>query len=76
MTSTINSNNYSASTQAVAAAIERSISHAEIVTIEAGAQREAIESELRRECDACGYDGEYWGANADGEKWRVHVRDL
>lgn len=75
--STINANEYSATTQTVAAAIERSISHSEIVTIEAGSQREAIESQLADECEGSTPDaGEYWGENLDGEKWRVHVRDL
>jgi len=62
-----------------AAAIERSITHGEIVTIDHSP--EAIE-ELSRACDdsvtTSGEDDctvvEYWGTDDDGNSWRVHTQ--
>lgn len=77
---TINANAYPATTQTVADAISRSISHNEIVTIEAGTQRDAIEAELARECEGdtdANHDvHEFWGTDCDGAEWRVHVTSL
>lgn len=56
-------------------AIERSISHNEIVTLDYS--RDAL-SFLSSECDdsaeAHGAT-EFWGTSEDGDDWRVHVRD-
>lgn len=58
-------------------AIDRSITHDEIVTIPETAAALAV---LRGECDECaegvGVDGdtnEYWG-DEEGQAWRVHTR--
>ena len=56
-------------------AIERSISHNEIVTIDY--DRDAA-SDLSVECeDNVSANGmtEYWGTNDEGNEWRVHMRD-
>jgi hypothetical protein len=55
-------------------AIQRSISHTEIVTIDYDA---AVAADLAVECDdsvEANEVTEYWGTDADGNEWRVHMR--
>ncbi len=55
-------------------AIERSITHDEIVTIDYSDEAEA---ELGVECDNSVRNGpvvEFWGRDQDGDAWRVHLR--
>lgn len=79
---TLNANKYNATAQLVANAIARSLSHNEIVTIEAGSSRGDIESKLREECDdfstadVVSDTTEFWGSDCDGDEWRVHVTSL
>lgn len=56
-------------------AIERSVSHNEIVTIDYDAEA-AIDLSLESDDSADG-EGvtEYWGTDEAGNEWRVHVRD-
>lgn len=72
----INANHYSATSQLVSAAIDRSISHDEIVTIEANTSRfDGVCSELFEACEGDADNNgvhEYWG-ELDGNQWRVHV---
>lgn len=69
-----------------AAAIERSISHGEIVTIiiDGSGAREALMRELHAYCDGSVETNddkntvEYWGIQEDDDdarEWRVHIRD-
>ena len=54
-------------------AIARSVSHNEIVTIQ---YKPGVEATLCLECDGsvdAGKVHEYWGTDADGYEWRVHV---
>ena len=57
-------------------AIDRSVSHDEIVhVIVPASQRDAYEALSERlcvECEGCG-DDEYWGRDLDGGEWRVHL---
>lgn len=79
---TINANEHSAITQTVAAAIDRSISHSEIVRIDPYDARDAICAELHECCEGSttANDGtiEYWGERMgedpdEMDEWRVHV---
>ena len=77
MSTAINANEYSATNQAITDAIDRSVSHSEIVTILAHGHESAVCEDLERECEgSVEADGvsEYWGTDCDGESWRVHVR--
>lgn len=57
-------------------AIERSVSHNDIVTVDADSEGNII-AELTPMCDdhveANGVH-EFWGQDDDGNEWRVHVR--
>jgi hypothetical protein len=56
-------------------AIDRSISHTEIVTIDYDSD---AASDLSVECDdnvSANGVTEYWGTNDEGNEWRVHMRD-
>lgn len=62
-------------------AIERSVSHNEIVTIDADDYSaelvEYLESESDGSADTTYERGdllEFWGTDAGGDEWRVHVR--
>lgn len=55
-------------------AIERSVSHTEIVTLD---WSEGVESTLYEECDGCTgtrWGVELWGTTAEGGLWRVHLK--
>lgn len=55
-------------------AIKRSVTHNEIVTVDASHE---IEETLTAECDDHVQNGlvhEFWGATVEGHEWRVHVR--
>lgn len=82
MSTIINANEYSAATQVVTDAINRSISHNEIVRIDGYDMRDAIIAELREACefgvknndDQFEFFGERHGEDDDGpQHWRVHV---
>jgi len=68
---------YSSPAQAVAEAIDRSISHTEIVFVEAsGHDYDAASEMLDAQAEdhaANGMVEEYWGADPDGSEWRVHL---
>lgn len=59
-----------------ASAIERSISHNEIVHIEANPASEEFLALSAASDDSVDTGGmiEFWGTDDDGNKWRVHVR--
>lgn len=75
--SLIHADTYYATSQAVSDAIDRSISHQEIVTIRTGRHYEAVCMWLAEACEdsvvASGSLTEFWGRNDDGDAWRVHV---
>ncbi|MGB0890660.1 MAG: hypothetical protein ACPGWS_10290 [Solirubrobacterales bacterium] len=72
---------YNATSQCIADAIARSISHDEIVTIDPAHSYDALVAELSNECEGsvdathggCNEVYEFWGQDCDGESWRVHV---
>lgn len=76
--STINANEYTANTQLVSDAIDKSKATTSIVTIEANEDRYAgVCDELATECEdsveATERKTEYWGKDVEGTEWRVHV---
>lgn len=77
MSTILNAHEYGAASQVVAVAIDRSISHDEIVHVDGYRMRDAIIQALHDECENATDDGqggtEFWGTNIDGENWRVHV---
>jgi len=55
-------------------AIDRSVSHNEIVFLDHDV---TTMDQLAAACEGCvvaNESTEYWGAREDGEEWRVHVR--
>jgi hypothetical protein len=57
-------------------AIERSVSHNEIVTLDHDSEAlDALESESEGSADNTAYGvHEFWGTTDAGDEWRVHVR--
>jgi hypothetical protein len=71
------STDHTAVFQVVADAIRVSVSHDKIETIRGGPHTEALCAALSAECEDSAENGEtseFWGANIDGDTWRVHVR--
>lgn len=65
--------NTGATSQVVSDAIDRSVSHNEIVHVD---HHDAVVAELERECEGSAESmgtREFWGVDCDGRTWRVHV---
>lgn len=75
--------------QLVSEAIDRSISHNQIVTIDVGpsglvcagggVSGDAVREDLAEVCEDCAISKavcEYWGNDLEGNEWRVHVRPV